>query len=307
MPISRAIIIEGGISGVAAALALTKHNGITCSIFEIRPEPATIGGATGLTPKALRYLDDLGVLDRLQPRGCEVKKLEVMSHRTGKLLGVIDYDNLEKFKYHGLRVMRHQLQKTMLDTLKEISTEVQYGKKIASVTEEQNGIKATFEDGQTVEGDILLGCDGIHSDIRMKFVQPDRKPEYTGIANVYGFVNNNDLHHDVLIDTSSLYSGRHGSLLLTYIDPSKSSIYFAAVMRVEVEGSRKGWTVKGEERAMKDNLIGRFSTPFLPFIQEILHKAEEFTLYPVYRLAENGVWKSGRMLLLGDAAHAVSE
>lgn len=308
MPVQRVIIIGGGITGVAAALALTRHNGMTCSVFEIRSEPATIGGAIGLTPKALRYLDHLGVLSRLQSKGCEVKKIDIISHRTGHGLGTIDFDHPGKFKHRGLRVMRFQLLEAMLETLEELGVKVQYGMKIESVMEEGEVITATFEGGCTVKGHILLGCDGIHSAVRTNFIQHDRKPEYTGIANAYGFVNTHDLPQELPIESTALYSGRFGSLLLAYTEPTKSRLYFSAVMRAEDVGSREGWTVKGQDqKALKSDLLRRFSTPTLPFLGKILQRADAFTLYPVYRLPENGVWSSHRMLLLGDAAHAVSD
>jgi salicylate hydroxylase len=307
MPVQRVIIIGGGIAGIAAALALTKYNDISCSVFEIRPEPATIGGAIGLTPNALRYLDHLGVLHRLQPLGCEVKTIDIKSHRTGKHLGAIDFDNLEKFKHRGLRVMRRQLLQAMLATLEELGVVVQYDKKIDTVKQDQHTITATFANGTEVQGDMLLGCDGIHSAVRSKFVQPSRRPEYTGIASAYGIIDAGVLSGPLPFDSSALYFSRFGSLLLSYTDPAKSQLYVAAVMRAQDVGGREGWIARGQEQALlKSDLKKRFSVPMLPFISEAMEQLEQITLYPVYRLPENGVWSSGRMLLLGDAAHAVS-
>jgi salicylate hydroxylase len=60
------LILGGGIAGLTTALSLTKFSPSpppTITIFEIRPEPATIGGAVNLTPNALRLLSHLGALD----------------------------------------------------------------------------------------------------------------------------------------------------------------------------------------------------------------------------------------------------
>jgi monoamine oxidase len=54
------LIIGGGISGITAALSLSKI-GIACTIYELRATPATIGGAVNLTPNALRLLEYLDV------------------------------------------------------------------------------------------------------------------------------------------------------------------------------------------------------------------------------------------------------
>ena len=305
MAIKHAIIIGGGISGVAAALALTKFNCFTCSVFEVRLEPATIGGAINLTPVALRYLELLGVLERLQGIGCEVKRIEVASLRTGKGLGNINFDS-EKFKHRALRVMRQDLLQAMLATLEELGVEVQYGMSIDSVLEENETITATFKDGRTVEGDILLGCDGIHSAVRTLFVEPERKPQYTGVANAYGILDGADLHDTIPIESTTLFFGRFGSLLLSYVNTERTRLYLAAVMGTKDVGSREGWTIKGGDQAtLKQDLLRRFSGTTLPSLETLLQRTDAITLYPVYRLSENGKWISGRMLLLGDAAHAM--
>lgn len=134
--------------------------------------------------------------------------------RTGKKLGKIDFDNIEKFKYRALRTLRDTSLHAMLETLKEAGVHVQYGMKIASVAEGEDSIKAVFEDGTAVEGDMLLGCDGIHSAVRNKFVEPSRLPEYTGVASAYGLLDADaDLRKAVSFDASSLYTGPLGAPL----------------------------------------------------------------------------------------------
>jgi 2-polyprenyl-6-methoxyphenol hydroxylase-like FAD-dependent oxidoreductase len=307
MPTQHAIIIGGGIAGAAAALALTHRNRMTCSIFEIRSEPATIGGAINLTPNALRYLEHLGALSRLKPKGCEVKYIDILSMRTGQRLGKIDFDNIERFKHHALRVMREDLLQSMLQTLKEVGVDVQYGMKVQSVTEANESISAVFEDGTTVKGDILLGCDGIHSAIRTTFIDPYRIPEYTGVACAYGLLDASDLREIISIESTSLYTGGFGSLLLSYTNAAKTRLYISAVMGTEDVGSREGWAVKGQDQeAMKQDFLRRFSGPTLPFLEKLLSRTDSLVLYPVFKLSDNGPWTSGRILLLGDAAHAVS-
>ncbi|KAH7067469.1 hypothetical protein BKA63DRAFT_536919 [Paraphoma chrysanthemicola] len=306
MSTEHAIIIGGGIAGVASALTLTHHNRMTCSIFEIRSEPATIGGSINLTPNALRYLEHLGVLPRLKPKGCKVKYIEMLSLRTGRRLGEINFDNIEKFKHHALRVMRDDLLQAMLQTLKELGVNVQYGMKLQSVTEGNESISAIFGNGTTVKGDILLGCDGIHSVLRTKFIDPQRMPEFTGVAGAYGLLDVGDLREMIPIESTSLYTGRLGSLLLSYTDAAKTRLYVAAVMGTEDVGSREGWVVKGQDQdAMKQDLLRRFGGPTLPFLEKLLDCTDYLALYPIFKLSDNGRWTSGRMLLLGDAAHAM--
>ena len=76
------IILGGGIAGLTTALSLTKFFPSTSpppniTIFEIRPEPATIGGAVNLTPNALRLLSHLGALDEIRAKGYGAECLAV--------------------------------------------------------------------------------------------------------------------------------------------------------------------------------------------------------------------------------------
>jgi len=85
------IILGGGIAGLTTALALTKYapKGAVprIRIFEIRPVPATIGGAVNLTPNALRLLDHLGALPVIRERnyGMTIDAIEIFDIYSGKL------------------------------------------------------------------------------------------------------------------------------------------------------------------------------------------------------------------------------
>jgi salicylate hydroxylase len=231
----------------------------------------------------------------------------MLSLRTGRRLGEINFDNIEEFKHHALRVMRDDLLQAMLQTLKELGVDVQYGMKLQSVAEADESVSAVFDDGTTTKGDILLGCDGIHSVVRTKFIDPRRMPEFTGVAGAYGLLDVGDLREMIPIESTSLYTGRLGSLLLSYTDAAKTRLYVAAVMGTEDVGSREGWVVKGQDQeAMKQDLLRRFGEPTLPFLKKLLDRTDYLALYPIFKLSDNGRWTSGRMLLLGDAAHAVS-
>ena len=85
------IILGGGVAGLTTALALTKFAPAgkvpKIEIFELRPEPATIGGAVNLTPNALRLLDHLGALPIIRQNnyGMTINAVEIFDIYSGKL------------------------------------------------------------------------------------------------------------------------------------------------------------------------------------------------------------------------------
>src|ERR1700753_4224355 len=85
------LILGGGIAGLTTALALTKFAPAgkvpKIQIFEIRPVPATIGGAVNLTPNALRLLDHLGALPVIRENdyGMTINAVEIFDLYSGKL------------------------------------------------------------------------------------------------------------------------------------------------------------------------------------------------------------------------------
>lgn len=85
------LILGGGIAGLTSALALTKFAPPgavpNIKIFEIRPVPATIGGAVNLTPNALRLLDHLGALPIIRENdyGMTINAVEIFDLYSGKL------------------------------------------------------------------------------------------------------------------------------------------------------------------------------------------------------------------------------
>jgi 2-polyprenyl-6-methoxyphenol hydroxylase-like FAD-dependent oxidoreductase len=310
---SKAIIIGGGISGLSTALALVKITKIpveNISVHELRPSPSTIGGAVNLTPSALRYLAALDVLSSLLKKGCETRIIEILSHRTGTKLGEVNFDNLDKFGYRAMRVKRGDLLEALLGAWEDVGGVIKFESKIVGLDVEENGVKARFEDGSLKEADFLVGCDGIHSWVRTEHVEPERTPVYSGIAGAYGFGTVTASDRDNLpLESTAAIATRRGTLLLSYCNPEKTELYVAAVMETKEEGSREGWRVKGEDKSnMKRGIMERFAGDdgMGPTLHPFIDKIEDWFLFPVHNLTPRGKWSKGPVLLLGDAAHAVS-
>jgi 2-polyprenyl-6-methoxyphenol hydroxylase-like FAD-dependent oxidoreductase len=172
-----------------------------------------------------------------------------------------------------------------------------------------------------VTGDILLGCDGIHSQVRRTLVDPERSKSYSGkcVANGYAKVSRSQVAgwargdgHQLLRDTTMVSRGGH-SLLISHYQPDDEHVYVAAVLprpepAADSDGStRTGWATATADRAsLKADIADTFAGgPLRQSLKELVDMCEEWNFFPVYMLPPGGMWVQGRVLLLGDAAHAV--
>lgn len=299
--IRNCIIIGGGVAGPATALALSKV-GIQCSIYELRDTPATIGGAINLTPNALEILHDLGV----EVSGCLVESIDLFSiYRTQKL-GEIPF---RKPGRQARRVLRKTLQDELLKVVDAAGIKVTYGSKLVGIVKdlENNKITAKFSNGSSASSEFVIGCDGVHSAVRTTYVEPERAATYTGVASAYAFVPTSSIKSPVHFATTALNMSRSGSMLTSFHDQEKSSVYLAAVMQLPGQDSKESWKARGADKdSTLQEIHRRYRDSAFPCIPEMIDQVTEFIFYPVFALSAGGKWSRGNALLIGDAAHTVS-
>ena len=318
------VVLGSGIAGLSSALALSKNLPSptpSITIYEVRDALSDIGGAVNLTPKALRYLDHLGVLDILHAKGlgAECKTIEIYDLYSGNKYAEVDFrgpygNGIGKpgsKEYLAMRVMRCDLQAALLEAVKKQNgTRVVFGKKILRIEEREGAqaVQLTFQDGESTISDLLLGCDGIHSAARKLSVESDRTPKYTGITVVMSFPTLGPNVH-LRWKTTALASSRRGSFMMSYYEQSRTKQYTTAVMETAEVANREGWKVKGsDQKAIKADILDRFSCHAMPELEELIGSSGDWTMYPVYALAPKGKWISegSRVVLIGGSAHAVS-
>jgi len=306
------LILGGGIAGLTLALALTKFapEGAVpdITIFEIRPEPATIGGAVNLTPNALRLLDHLGAFSIMKERkyGQPINAVEFFDLYSGKLAETSfrgpDGEGIGSPPYKALRITRGDSLKAVLAAIEtHANIRLQCGKKTVKITETPTDVTLAFADGSSASGDLLMGCDGIHSVARLTHVEPSRTATYSGVANAFGFAPR-PAGIEPHFESTAVHFGRRGMLLASFFEPSRETVYVGGLMEVKDVESRDGWKAKGNDaKKLREDMLDRYSGSVLPLIRPCLEAAEGLFLWPVYTLSKGGKWATERTMLLGDA------
>ncbi|OAL53255.1 FAD/NAD(P)-binding domain-containing protein [Pyrenochaeta sp. DS3sAY3a] len=316
-------ILGGGIAGLTTALSLTKfsppsHPPPSITIFEIRPEPATIGGAVNLTPNALRLLSHLGVLDEIRARnyGKECLAVEVFDLYTNTKIAESSFrgpegKGLGSPPFTALRITRGEALKGVLAAIaKAPNITLVCGKKTVDIREDAETVTLTFESGETVTADLLIGCDGIHSVTRLKHVEPSRTSVYSGICNAFGFAQRRKQDDGQWVpthfETTAMNFGRRGVLLTSFHEPTLKEFYVGGLMQVPELVSRHGWKAAGADaEKTRNEMLERFEGAANPLIAQVIGDAEDLYLWPVFTLSKLGKWSTDRVMLIGDSAHAM--
>ena len=322
----RVMIIGAGIAGIASALAISKEltpfiPDLEITVFERHDMLSTSGGAINLTPVAQRHLAHLRVLEELDKMGPEagvdVEAIEMFSTRTGRRIGAVDFSNkgCGYGGYKGRRVMRIVLSMAMMAVMERTkNVKIEYGKKLVGSKETDNDVTLRFDDGTSAVGEVVLGCDGVHSATRTNIVDRSRPAEYTGISFLQTTIDSAEIKHPIHFKSTAMNISRFGSLLTSYCDRECEHIFLAAICQFDEQAMVRhriehgqDWKVQQQIRTdLQREARHRFGHSGIPCIREMLYKGSDWMLYPVYQVRPGGRWSTKRIVLLGDAAHAVS-
>jgi 2-polyprenyl-6-methoxyphenol hydroxylase-like FAD-dependent oxidoreductase len=179
--IKTAAVIGGGIAGPVAALALRKA-GIEATVYEAYQDSADgVGGMLMVAPNGLAALKVVGI--DVDAVGQPMQGM-VMTDGRGKRIG--EFSGIS-----GLppsRVMwRAELYRAVRERAAELGVPTEYGKRFVGAEETPAGVTARFADGTEARADILVGADGIRSTVRTLIDPAAPGPRYTGLIGFGAF------------------------------------------------------------------------------------------------------------------------
>ncbi|KIM95430.1 hypothetical protein OIDMADRAFT_106437 [Oidiodendron maius Zn] len=318
-PFQKVIIIGAGPAGLAAALLLQQRNHPPSTVYEASPSPTTLGGSISIPSNGLRLLDHLGIYSSLIKCASTGSKT-ILHGRHGEELGEIDLvapSTEAQTGYGYMRVKRTDLVNMLLEKIKERSgIQVEWGKRVVSVQEDEDGVRVSFQDGTTDTSDLLLGCDGIHSAVRTTYVDPAAVPLYSGISTIFAFLSLKDLP-----ETSTNMACTHVTFTedgLFVVGPCTADgdtlFWFfsneVAVPETNYESDREGW------KEHRRTVVEGFNAKLLSILKDVrgdwglilknmARQTTAVNFYPIFRLPLGRQWYRGRCILLGDAGHVM--
>jgi salicylate hydroxylase len=158
------VVIGGGIGGLAAAGALHQF-GFEVQLYERSSELGEVGAGLQLGPNAVKVLRGLGVLDSLRPAASRITEMLSVKWDDAQLRFRQSFDEYEiRFGTPYLAAHRADLHACLRSVLPD--EKIHLGMQCIAVEMFNGNAIARFADGRIAEGDVIIGCDGIHSVVR---------------------------------------------------------------------------------------------------------------------------------------------
>ena len=302
------IVVGGGIAGSTMALSLHQA-GVKVRVYEAVRDMAPLGVGINLQPTAVRELVELGIGKELANAGNETHLLSYFNklgqHIYTEKRGIEAGYNWPQYSIH-----RGMLQTLLLDAVRDRIgyQDVRNGLRFNSFEQNAEKVVATFLDTETGapfvdHADILIGADGIHSAVRRHIHPSEGEPKFAGqvlwraAVETAPFLGGHTMiiaghFHQRVIAYPICRTDAPNLLLTNWI--CQTTVPDASLVRED-------WSrTVPKEKVLKH--FGSWRFPWLN-VPDLIERTPEIFEFPLVDRDPVGTWTSGRVTLIGDAAH----
>jgi salicylate hydroxylase len=293
---AKVIVAGGGIGGLSCALGLS-NKGCSVTVLEQADQFGEIGAGIQIGPNAFHALDYLGVGDAGRSKAVYIDRLIMMDGATGDEVAHIPVDEPFRKRFGNPYAVIHRadLHGVLLD-------ECRARKNITLVTKERvvgyentsSGAKVHTQAGTRYEGDAVIGCDGIRSQIREQLTGGD-VIRLSGHVAYRAVLPIEQMPEDLRWNAATLWAGPKCHMVHYPLQGWKT-FNLVATFQTEVDN------VGVNEPGNREEILSRFGN-VVQKARKLLEIPNEWRRWVLGDREPIENWTDGRVTLLGDAAH----
>ncbi|MGF1554356.1 MAG: FAD-dependent oxidoreductase [Paracoccaceae bacterium] len=305
----RAVVAGGGIVGLAAAAALARK-GWRVALFEARPgrlaradldpeDPAALGAGIQASPNATRCLSALGALDAVAEAGFAPRAACLRDGRSGRVVYRAELGRAARARWGApyLHVHRHDLARALAGAARDHGAALADGMDVTGWHEGADGVVVETGDGGRASADLLVLADGIGSRLAARALGT-AEPRFTGQTAWRALVAAGALAPGTIPPEATVWAapGRHA---VSYYVAGGQLVNLVAVEERSA-WEREGWSEPGDAGALRAAFAD-----FAPPLRALVAAVGRPKLWGLFERETVSRWSAGRVVALGDAAHAM--
>jgi 2-polyprenyl-6-methoxyphenol hydroxylase-like FAD-dependent oxidoreductase len=305
------IVIAGaGIGGLVAAMCLHRA-GFDVEVFEVVAEMKPLGVGINIQAGAVRILSGLGLEPALAATGIETRELRY-ANRHGQTIWADPRGRHAGLPWPQYSIHRGELQMVLFDAAKAMlgANRIKFGRRVTRFEQAGAKVIARFADRagnvvETVEADILVGADGIHSAVRAQLYPDEGPPKWQGIMMWRGVT----VAKPFLGDATMVQAGHHTQKFVcypisrTHAERGEALINWICDLHMGDKAMlpREDWNRPGKLA----DFLPRFENWNFGWLDVpgVIREAHTILEFPMVDRDPLPRWSHGRVTLLGDAAH----
>ncbi len=261
------------------------------SVYEQAPALGEVGAGVYVTPNAVRQLERVGLGAAVERWGARVGQGSSYFRHDGTPIAPVQVTDAAGWNAcFGM----HRADFVELLAANLPSGIVHTGHRAVGFEQDGDVARVKFANGAIAEADVVVGADGIHSELR-PYVFPPSKPVFHGTISYRGLVAREQLP-DWPMDRWQMWAGPSKHFLVFPVRHGTMVNYVGFVPTDEE--MKESWSAPGDPEVLRREFEG-----WDPRIGEVLKQVDKTFRWALYDREPLPTWSKGRLTLLGDAAH----
>ena len=291
-------IVGAGMGGLTLAAAL-QQRGFAVRVYEQAPRFVRLGAGIQMSPNAMRVLRGIGLEARIRARAFQPHSWTNREWDSGAMKYELPLGADAEAKYGAPYLLMHRG-----DLHEALASNVPAGlisldKKLTDVDWRGDGVMLRFADSTSARADAVIAADGIHSRVRELWRGAERTNHTGRVA--YRTTFPAALLGGHPINECCKWWGPDRHIVIYYVTANRDEVYFVTSVP-EPEFTMESWSATGDLATLRAAFVG-----FHEQVRRVVEACPRVHKWAIVDRDPLPRWGEGPMVLLGDAAHPMTQ